>query len=250
MNNIKETIRKNKKKAILIAAIILVFSAGITIYATMGNNQGSDKKEAVMTAKEQAKTEKLEDEMKEKLKAAKTDEEKERIAKEYSEKIEDASNGKIDVKIDKSGKVSVTEQVFSSASNASSKPSSTNKPSSSTSKLNSSVGANKPSSSSSSSSSKPSSSKPAAQEKKKVWVVDKPAWTETVKKPVYAYRETWWINFGNGNIKTYYDKQEWRNAYLGNPDAVQWGNGEDEEYISHYETTYVEHPEEGHWEYR
>ena len=247
MNNIKETIRKNKKKAILIAAIILVFSAGITIYAATGNNQGSDKKEAVMTAKEQEKTEKLEDEMKEKLKAAKTDEEKERIAKEYSEKIEDASNGKIDVKIDKSGKVSVTEQVFSSASNASSKPSSTNKPSSSTSKPNSSVDANKPSSSSSS---KPSSSKPAAQEKKKVWVVDKPAWTETVKVPVYASRPRWFINFGNGNIKYYYDKQEWNDDCDNAPGVVQWGNAPSEQYIDHYVDEYVEHPEEGHWEYR
>ena len=32
--------------------------------------------------------------------------------------------------------------------------------------------------------------------------------------------------------------------------VIQWGSAEAEEYISHYIDEYVEHPEEGHWEYR
>ena len=81
------------------------------------------------------------------------------------------------------------------------------------------------------------------------WVVDQPAWTETVNKTrtETRYRPTWWGRLRDGTIKTFYSEEEVYNAY--GDTVVAWGNGEDEAYtveVPYTET--IEHPEVGHWE--
>ena len=241
MNKFKEMDKKKKITISVIAILILLIGSAIAIYGVSATKSDDGKakveKNVKLSEKEENKAKNLESEMDEKLKNAKTEEEKEAIKKEYAEKIEKATDGKVTVS--GNGKVETTKPSgnnSSSSSSSGSSSSSVSKPS-------------KPSGGSTGgSTSKPS--KPTEPEKKKVWVVDKPAWTETVKVPVYASRPRWFINFGNGNIKYYYDKQEWVNDCKYADNVVQWGNADAEEYISHYVDEYVEHPEEGHWEYR
>ena len=111
----------------------------------------------------------------------------------------------------------------------------------------------KPSTSSSSGSTSTSKPAPKPKEKQKVWIVDKPAWTETVTKnrTETKYRPTWWIKGYNGNIRIYYDKAKWNYDCDNAEDVGSWGNGEDEAYtvqVPYTET--INHPEQGHWEYR
>lgn len=94
-------------------------------------------------------------------------------------------------------------------------------------------------------------STPKPKEKQRVWIVDKAAWTETVTKTrtETKYRPTWWGRLRDGSIKTFYSEEEVYNAY-GNT-VVAWGNGEDEAYtvqVPYTET--INHPAQGHWEYR
>lgn len=107
------------------------------------------------------------------------------------------------------------------------------------------------SSSSGATSTKPS---PKPKEKTKVWIVDKPAWTETVTKyrNETRYRSTWWT-YGNGTTKIHYSEEEAYNLYINDTtgEHASWGNGEDEAYtvqVPYTET--ITHPEQGHYEYR
>lgn len=238
MNKFKDMDKKKKITISVIAILILLIGSAIAIYGVSATKSDDGKakveKNVKLSEKEENKAKNLESEMDEKLKNAKTEEEKEAIKKEYAEKIEKATDGKVTVS--GNGKVETT------------KPSGNN--SSSSSSSGSSGSTAKPSKPSGGSTAKPS--KPTEPEKKKVWVVDKPAWTETVKVPVYASRPRWFINFGNGNIQYYYDKQEWNNTILNDDEGkiIQYGNADAERYISHYVDEYIEHPEEGHWEYQ
>lgn len=110
--------------------------------------------------------------------------------------------------------------------------------------------ATKPSTSSSSgaANTKPS---PKPKEKTKVWIVDKPAWTETVQEPIYSERDVWYAsNADNSKQATFYSYEEC-DRWL---DTVAEGMGgyqeTTEEYISGYNTKTINHPEQGHWEYR
>ena len=83
------------------------------------------------------------------------------------------------------------------------------------------------------------------------WVVDQPAWTETVSgtRTETRYRPTWWIKGYNGNIRIYYDKAKWNYDCDNGEDVGSWGNGEDEAYTVEVPyTDTIEHPEVGHWE--
>ena len=106
--------------------------------------------------------------------------------------------------------------------------------------------ATKPSTSSSSgaANTKPS---PKPKEKTKVWIVDKPAWTETVvdyDRPV----ETWIaVDEGSGIERKFYDYDE----AMSEKGFLESGLG----HVYNGETEYpytktITHPEEGHWEYR
>lgn len=101
--------------------------------------------------------------------------------------------------------------------------------------------ADKPSSGQASSTSG-SSSSTTGKPKEKVWVVDKAAWTE--QQPIWA--PTWWVSYNDGTIFTTFDEMEAYNKYCNDRNVAGWGTGEDQ--IKGYET--INHPEEGHWEYR
>ena len=105
-------------------------------------------------------------------------------------------------------------------------------------------------SNSSSSSSSNNSSTTKAPEKKQVWVVDKAAWTETKTKykKETRYRPTWIVKTPNGN-KTFYNEADAVNFAESNYYA--YSDGEDEEYsvdVPYTET--INHPAQGHWEYK
>ena len=83
--------------------------------------------------------------------------------------------------------------------------------------------------------------------KEKVWVVDKAAWTE--KAPIYKQQS--WVLYEDGYKYTTFNSTEAYNKYGEGYDethgyVINWGTGGME--IAGYET--INHPEEGHWEYR
>lgn len=103
---------------------------------------------------------------------------------------------------------------------------------------------------------KKTSTKPA---KKKVWVVDKAAWTETVTKYRQAPVTVEYAQFGDGTqipfCRTHEDGTVEHlgmnavNEYWETVDSG-WRNGYRTEYEQVPYTETINHPEEGHWEYR
>ena len=213
---------KENKKVFVIILIIFLIAILLGSYAIYKNSSKTE------TASKIEKSEKLEKKAERKLKEAKKSGDKEEIAKAEKE-LKEAEEKTEEVK----------KSVNSSTSNASKPSQVASKPSTNT-------------SSSAISTSKPSS-KP--KEKTKVWIVDKPAWTETVTKTrtETKYRPTWWINV-NGSHLVFYSEAA-QEAKLDELDSQgipsSWGNGEDEAYtvqVPYTET--ITHPEQGHWEYR
>ena len=207
---------KNNKKLfaiILIISLLAVLLGSYTIYKNSNKTETADKIE---------KSEKLEKKAEKKLKEAKKSGDKEEIAKAEKE-LKQAEEK--------------TEEVKKSASSTSASSSSANK-------SKSTPTASKPSVSSSSgtTSTKPS---PKPKEKTKVWVVDKPAWTETVTK--YRTEQVTKYKYGDEIFDTYDEGYE---AYS---DPAKFGRGNlgpitITEQVPYTET--INHPEEGHWEYR
>ena len=218
MNKIKE----NKKLfvIILIISLIAILLGSYAIYKNSNKDETANKIE---------KSEKLEKKAEKKLKEAKKSGDKEEIAKAEKElkKAEEK-----------------TKEVKKTASS-----SSANSPNASTSK--STPTASKPSTSSSSGATSTSKPNPKPKEKTKVWIVDKPAWTETVQEPIYSERNVWYAsNADNSKQATFYSYEEC-DRWL---DTVAEGMGgyqkTTEDYISGYNTRTINHPEQGHWEYR
>lgn len=213
MNKLKE----NKK----LFAIILIISLIAILLGSYAIYKNSSKTE---TASKIEKSEKLEKKAEKKLKEAKKSGDKEEIAKAEKE-LKEAEEK--------------TEEVKKSASSSSANSSNSN-----TSKATST--ASKPSTSSSSGAANTNPS-PKPKEKQKVWVVDKPAWTETVvdyDRPV----ETWIaVDEGSGIERKFYDYDE----AMSEKGFLESGLG----HVYNGETEYpytktITHPEEGHWEYR
>ena len=222
MNKIKEN-----KKIFIIVVIISLITILFGSYAIYKNSSKTE------TASKIENSEKLEKKAEKKLKEAKKSGNKEEITKAEKE-LKEAEEKTEEVKNKKS--------TSSPSGNSSSSSTSKSTPTASKPSTNSSSGTT--------SSSKPS---PKPKEKKKVWIVDKPAWPETVTKTrtETKYRPTWWIKGYNGNVRTYYDEDKWYYDCKNAEDVGSWGNGEDEAYtvqVPYTET--INHPEEGHWEYR
>ena len=182
MNKIKE----NKK---VFAIILIIFLIAILLgsYAIYKNSSKTE------TASKIEKSEKLEKKAEKKLKEAKKSGDKEEIAKAEKE-LKEAEKKTEEVKNKKS-----TSSSSASSSNASTSKST---PTASKPSTNSSSGAT--------STSKPSS-KP--KEKQKVWIVDKPAWTETVQEPIYSERDVWyattWDNSKRAKFYSYEECDRW-----------------------------------------
>ena len=82
--------------------------------------------------------------------------------------------------------------------------------------------------------------------KPKRWVVDKPAWDEEVRQPVYV--NTWWCRLEDGTMLTFYSEQEAYNYYMNN--FCSWGTGDRIQDPSGATEVvgYIHHDEVGHWE--
>lgn len=225
MNKIKE-----KKKLFIIVVIISLIAILLGSYAIYKNSNKDE------TANKIEKSEKLEKKAEKKLKEAKKSGNKEEIAKAEKE-LKEAEEKTEEIKKDKTGNSSKANTPSASSSNASTSKSTPT--------------ASKPSASSSSGASSTSKPSPKPKEKKQVWVVDKPAWTETVKEPIYSERNVWYAsNWDNSKSAKFYSYEEC-DAWL---DTVAEGMGgyqeTTEDYISGYNTKTINHPEQGHWEYR
>lgn len=176
--------------------------------------------------------------------------------KNVSKEIEEALAAKGDeVKIDETAIESAAVQTSqyraaksSSASSSTSTPakkqSSTSKPAStSSSKTSTSTSAKKPSNGGS------SANKPAA--KKKVWVVDKAAWTETVTK--YRTETQQYTVYRCSDGTEFPDYESAYVYYCQKGDAgegINFGPVTKTETVQVPYTETINHPEEGHWEYR
>ena len=207
---------KGNKKLFIIVLIISLIAILLGSYAIYKNSNKNE------TASKIEKSEKLEKKAEKKLKEAKKSGDKEEIAKAEKE-LKQAEEK--------------TEEVKKSASSTSASSSSANK-------SKSTPTASKPSASSSSgtTSTKPS---PKPKEKTKVWIVDKPAWAETVTK--YRTEQVTKYKYGDEIFDTYDEGYE---AYS---DPAKFGRGNlgpitITEQVPYTET--INHPEEGHWEYR
>ena len=77
-------------------------------------------------------------------------------------------------------------------------------------------------------------------------VVDKPAWDEEVRQPVYV--NTWWCRLEDGTMLTFYSEQEAYNYYMNN--FCSWGTGDRVPDPSGATEVvgYIHHDEVGHWE--
>lgn len=217
MNKIKE----NKK----VFAIILIISLLAILLGSYAIYKNSSKTE---TAAKIEKSEKLEKKAEKKLKEAKKSGDKEAIAKAEKE-LKEAEEKTEEVK----NKKSTSSPSGNSSSSSTSKSTPT---------------ASKPSTNSSSGG---TSTKP--KEKKKVWIVDKPAWTETVQEPIYSTRTKFSLQDINSNvIGVFYSESEVqaKQIELGKQGIITSYSFYDEEYISGYNTKTINHPEEGHPEYR
>lgn len=270
-----------KKIYILVLALILIFSL-----AACGSDEEKDAgaididaviaeidegiSAAELTDEELSQVEDLKAEMKEKIEAAETEEEKQAIVDEYRAKLDEIISGGVSTEADSedetndsdssTGNSSDNSSSSSSSAGSASTGSSSNTGSSSTggssnsgsssssagtSGTSSSSGSSSGAGSSSSSSSSSGSSSTAGKEK--VWVVDQEAWTE--QKPIYKQQS--WVLYEDGYKYTTFDSMEAYNKYGEGYDdvhgfVINWGTGGME--IAGYET--IEHPEEGHWEYR
>ena len=122
---------------------------------------------------------------------------------------------------------------------------SANSSSSSTSK--STPTASKPSTNSSSGTTSSSKPSPKPKEKKQVWVVDKPAWTETVTK--YRNEQVTKYTCGGKIFDDYDSGYEYYSYCIDN--GIECGNlGPTTVTVQVPYTETINHPEEGHWEYR
>ena len=213
---------KNNKKLFAIILIISLLAVLLGSYAIYKNSNKNE------TASKIEKSEKLEKKAEKKLKEAKKSGDKEEIAKAEKE-LKQAEEK--------------TEEVKKSASSTSASSSSANK-------SKSTPTASKPSVSSSSgtTSTKPS---PKPKEKTKVWIVDKPAWTENRITPIFSEREVFRAsNWDNSKSATFYSLEECNNWLTTVGEGMGGYQIDTERTLIGYNTETINHPEEGHWEYR
>ena len=215
MDTLMNKLKENKKlfAIILIISLIAILLGSYAIYKNSNKDETTSKIE---------KSEKLEKKAEKKLKEVKKSGDKEEIAKVEKE-LKEAEEK--------------TEEVKKSASSPSGNSSSANK-------SKSTPTASKPSASSSSgtTSTKPS---PKPKEKTKVWIVDKPAWTETVTK--YRTEQVTKYKCDDKLFNTYDEGYEY---YIRDDSPAVEGlyPVTVTEQVPYTET--INHPEEGHYEYR
>ena len=209
MNKIKEN-----KKLFVVIVIISLLAILLGSYAIYKNSNKDE------TANKIEKSEKLEKKAEKKLKEAKKSGDKEEIVKaekelkQAEEKTEEVENKK-----------------SASSSNTSKSTPTASKPSTSSS---SGVASTKPT--------------PKPKEKTKVWIVDKPAWTENRVTPTYSEKTVWYVVTQDGKSTKCYSEDE-AHLLCVNTDYSSYYE-DTERTLTGYNTETINHPEEGHWEYR
>lgn len=204
---------KKKELAIGIVAIILIATVG-TIYGLSKSGGTTDEPKKI------EKTAKKEDKKKVKTAGVKSD------------KAEDKkTDTKSDVKAEDEKREEIGEKVGKSDNNGT--------------KTSSSAKGSSPSASTPSHSSS-SGSAPASKQKR--WVVDQPAWDETVEVPVYKTVTEYWIRLTNGTILTYESWNECENAMDKYGSEVASNGSGSKQILSGYNKTIIHHEEVGHWE--
>lgn len=185
-----------------------------------------------------AEAEKILKEYSKKLNAVKSDKELATLSEEIDNKVSEATGASVAVTADQVASATPAAKATAKTQSANSKTSSS---ASSTSK------SSKSSSSSSSSSRTSSSSSSSSSSKKKVWVVDQAAWTETkYRTETYTYsvyRTSDGREFPDYNSAYAYYCEQGDNGNYINFGAVSKTGTRQVPYT-------VTHPEQGHWEYR
>lgn len=180
-----------------------------------------------------AEAEKILKEYSKKLNAVKSDKELSTLSEEINKKVSEATGTSVAVTTDQVASATPAAKTTAKTQSASSRTSSSASSASKSSKSNS--------SSSSSSGSSSSSSK------KKVWVVDQAAWTETkYRTETYTYsvyRTSDGREFSDYNSAYAYYCEQGDNGNYINFGAVSKTGTRQVPYT-------VTHPEQGHWEYR
>ena len=87
-----------------------------------------------------------------------------------------------------------------------------------------------------------------------MWIVDKPAWTENRVTPIYSGERTKFVleDDDNNEIGVFYSESDVhaKQIELAEKNILTSYYFYNEYYVSGYNTETINHPEEGHWEYR
>ena len=219
MKKVKDFVNNPKKLTALILSVCFVGLVALAIVFTDGPA------EAPKTT--------------DKVTAQKKDTKKTEVKKEKAKAEEKKSETKIDENKEETAKTEVKAE--EKKSEPTHKPAPANKPS-----------VSKPSTSGSNSSASSSTTAPTQKPKQKVWVVDKPAWTETIQVPNYksvlmVRVDTWTMGI---QIMTY-EEFTACNAMRPIPAKCDGAWSQFTENVQDgYLTQTINHPEEGHWEWR
>ena len=175
----------------------------------------------------------------EKVTAQKKDTKKTEVKKEKAKAEEKKAETKIDENKEETAKTEAKAEEKKSESTHKSAPA--NKPT-----------VSKPSTGGSNSGASNSSTTPTQKPKQKVWIVDKPAWTETIQTPNYKLVIMVKVKTLTMGVQIMtYEEFTACNAIDPTPERCRGSWSEFGESVQDgYLTQTVNHPEEGHWEWR
>lgn len=220
MKKVKDFVNNPKKLTALIVGVCLVGLATLAIVFSDGPAEAPKTTDKVTAQKKDTKKTEKKAEVK-----------KSEVAKK--------SETKVDEKKEETAKTEVKAEEKKSEPTKKSEPA--HKPS-----------ASKPSAGGSNSSASSSTTAPTQKPKQKVWIVDKPAWTETIQVPNYksvlmVRVQTWTMGIQimtddefTACVAMDPTPEKCRGSWSQFTENVQDG----------YLTQTVNHPEEGHWEWR
>lgn len=222
MTKVKDFVNNPKKLTALILSVCFVGLVALAIVFTDGPAEAPKTTDKVTAQKKETK--------------------KAEVKKEKA-KVEAKTEAKVDEKKEETAKTEAKTEskVEEKKSEPTKKSEPAHKPS-----------VSKPSTSGSSSSASSSTTAPTQKPKQKVWIVDKPAWTETIQVPNYksvlmVRVQTWTMGI---QIMT---DEEFQTCVAMDPTPEKcrgsWSQFT-ENVQDGYLTQTINHPEEGHWEWR
>ena len=219
MKKVKDFVNNPKKLTALIVGVCLVGLATLAIVFSDGPA------EAPKTT--------------DKVTAQKKDTKKTEVKKEKAKAEEKKTEIKIDENEEETAKTEAKAEEKKSEPTKKSEPA--HKPS-----------VSKPSISSSNSSASSSTTAPTQKPKQKVWIVDKPAWTETIQVPNYKSVLMVKVKTLTMGVQIMtYEEFTACNAMDPTPEKCRGSWSQFTENVQDgYLTQTVNHPEEGHWEWR